>query len=95
MVKNKHLGLIVILGLFASCSEHNPNCPKLAKIHKIEKQYLESHKCEVGKVDLYVENSGSMDGYVHGNTEFKTDLFNVVKLLGGKERVTCKSVWIA
>ena len=37
MVKIKHLGLIVILGLFASCSEHNPNCPKLAKIHKIEK----------------------------------------------------------
>ena len=87
MVKIKHLGLIVILGLFASCSEHNPNCPKLAKIHKIEKQYLVSHKCEVGKVDLYVENSGSMDGYVHGNTEFKTDLFNVVKLLGGKEPV--------
>ena len=87
MVKIKHLGLIVILGLFASCSEHNPNCQKLAKIHKIEKQYLVSHKCEVGKVDLYVENSGSMDGYVHGNTEFKTDLFNVVKLLGGKEPV--------
>lgn len=87
MTKRIYIGLLGLLGLFASCSEHNPNCKKLEKIHKLEKQYLESHKCEVGKVNLYVENSGSMDGYVNGNTEFKTDLFNIVKLLGEKEPV--------
>lgn len=88
MIKRVCIGLIGMLGLFASCSDHNPNCQKLAKIHNSEKLYLESHKCEVGKVNLYVENSGSMDGYVNGNTEFKTDLFNIVKLLGEKEPVT-------
>lgn len=82
-----YLVLLGFLGFCTSCSEHNPNCQRLAKNHNAEKLYLESHKCEVGTVNLYVENSGSMDGYVNGNTEFKTDLFNIVKLLGEKESV--------
>lgn len=77
----------MILGLFASCNEHNPNCKKLAKVHEAEKKYLATHPNEVGMVDVYVENSGSMDGYVNGNTEFKTDLFNILKLLGGGKNV--------
>lgn len=50
----------------------------------MEKQYSKDHTPSLKTVKLYVENSGSMDGYVNGNTEFKTDLFNVLKLLNGE-----------
>lgn len=82
-----YFAFFLIIGMFCSCSEHNPNCKKLAKLRSAEKQYLAVHTANVGNVNVYVENSGSMDGYVNGNTEFKTDLFNILKLLCGKEGV--------
>lgn len=78
------LFLPILIGMMSSCfGGHSPRCAELAKKHKSEKQYSEKHQPTLSTVKVYVENSGSMDGYVNGNTEFKTDLFNLLKLLGG------------
>ena len=76
--------LTLLVGMMTSCfGGHSPRCAELAKKYKSEKQYSEKHQPTLSTVNVYVENSGSMEGYVNGNTEFKTDLFNLLKLLGG------------
>lgn len=79
------LPFLIAGALSSSCnSKHSPKCTELAQKHKLEKKFAENHKPSLSIVKVYVENSGSMDGYVNGNTEFKTDLFNVLKLIGGE-----------
>lgn len=78
--------LITTIVVISSCdsSSHSSKCADLSKKHKLEQQYSKEHVPSLDKVSVYVENSGSMDGYVNGNTEFKTDLFNVLKLFEGE-----------
>lgn len=75
-------GLLISLTFVCCSNPHNPQCAKIFKNKKAEKNFSNSHKPILDTVSVYVENSGSMDGYVNGNTEFKTDLFNILKLLG-------------
>lgn len=78
------LHLMIIGTLFGCSSNHSTKCFELSKKRKLEKNYAQNHKPSLSTIKVYVENSGSMDGYVNGNTEFKTDLFNVLKLTGGE-----------
>ncbi len=94
MIKQLHsllcisMATILVSPLVCSCVKpHNQECKKLLDKNKIEKQYASSHEPSIQNVSIYVENSGSMEGYVNGNTEFKTDLFNIVKLLGETQAV--------
>lgn len=74
-----------VIEALVSCDKaHSSKCTQLGKKRKLEKEYVENHQPGFSKVKVYVENSGSMDGYVNGNTEFKTDLFNLLKLMGGE-----------
>lgn len=87
--------LISALGLFLSCIDsHNSRCDKYNGLHKEELKYAQEHIPTIGQVNIYVENSGSMDGYVSENTEFKTDLFNIIKLLGSESKTPTKKYFI-
>lgn len=84
---DKCIGVLLLsflVGIMSSCSDgHSLKCEELAKKYELEKKYSKNHDLTLSTIKVYVENSGSMDGYVNGNTEFKTDLFNLLKLLGG------------
>ena len=49
-----YLVLLGFLGFCTSCSEHNPNCQKLAKIHKIE-NLLKMFSYIISDIDYYIE----------------------------------------
>lgn len=83
---------ITSCGLFQD--DHNKKCDSLAEKKKAEKEYAKNHIPAIDGINIYVENSGSMDGYVNGNTEFKTDIFNVIKSLSSESGKDVKKNYI-
>lgn len=83
---------IVLLSVFClvACDKHNDAlCSKLKNSEREKAFRLENNldDTKINKVSVYVENSGSMDGYVAGNTEFKTDIFNILCKLNSESSI--------
>lgn len=59
---------ILIICLYNSCKNGHDYC-------KTEPKYKGDEPCTSITMNAYIENSGSIDGYVNGGTLFKTDLY--------------------
>ena len=70
--------LTVILGVLLfvvmdSCS--GPKTPNKSSNSLLSSDYLPVSNHSLQEINVYLENSGSMDGYVKGNTGFEQSLF--------------------
>lgn len=81
MQKTSFLFVLIIVLVFFSCGRRSSRTPK-------EKDdtttCIETAKPQLAKaktINIYIENSGSMDGYVCGNTEFKGAIRDLMVLL--------------
>jgi hypothetical protein len=72
MQKKLFLYGLVALCLFAECrGKEKAKAPKNGKNNQIETVATQPKQDKAQNINVYIENSGSMDGYVNGRTEFK------------------------
>ena len=72
---------IIVLTVFTNCSHdyeiknENPVSPTQVDLKS-------------AVVNVYIENSGSMDGYMHPSSEFKNDLYSYISGISSKVKIT-------
>ncbi len=82
LIRNFYYGTcVLILTLLFSCG-HNYEI-KNENVVSSNKANLKS-----ATVNVYIENSGSMDGYMHPSSEFKNDLYSYISSISSEVKTT-------
>lgn len=89
MQKQFFLLSLIILCLFAGCRGRKKT-PLISQSNLVQTMSTLSKSTKAQTINVYIENSGSMDGYVNGKTEFKgaiRDLLVDLKYYYGEKNI--------